>query len=574
MTSTTLSSTANQTAVTSTSHSEIHQTHPEKNPSLPHLPPAKHPTALDSATAAANLDALTKQVQQDLALFAPKHDWVPRTAADVYEVIIIGGGQAGLGTAFALQRQRIPGVKVLDANSPDHVGCWTTYARMHTLRSPKHMRCIELDIPNLHPQRWFSAKYGAAAWDAISVIPRQDWNEYLMWYRDTTGIDVTSNTLVTEVSAPDADGYFHVTTRPATHEFSNSTTAQEVTTDATDAGVETYKAKRVVYAIGLDGGGGPFIPEMLKALPDELYAHTEDPIDFTALAGKRVAVLGAGASGFDNASTALEHGAASVAVHMRRSEVPRENSLRWMEFPGMQEHFYDLSDAQKWEFSVFNGGLPQPPTQATIWRAFGYDNFSLIPNSQWTNISLHDDDGGQYMTITNAAGESFDADFIIAATGYTIDLYNRPELANFADDITLWSDVYAPAADHPMGAYPYLGDGFQFIARGNAPRSTASTDEASSTVENPDTTNSDATAYMGRLYHLSTGARVSHGIAGNQLSGIFAGITRVAQRITTDITKEHWPEYMEQFRNFHNIEVTSVAPHQAGDPWFPQTPRY
>jgi len=64
------------------------------------------------------------------------------------------------------------------------------------------------------------------------------------------------------------------------------------------------------------------IPEPLRHLPSSLCAHAAQPIDFDHLRGKQVAVIGAGASAFDNAATALEAGAAegaSVSVGGRRS---------------------------------------------------------------------------------------------------------------------------------------------------------------------------------------------------------------------------------------------------------------
>ena len=106
--------------------------------------------------------------------------------------------------AFALSRHRIGAVKVLESGPAHEVGCWTRYARMHTLRSPKNMKGIELDIPSLHTGRWFEARYGKAAWEATDLVPREDWNEYLTWYRDVTGADVDFNTTVTAVHKPDA----------------------------------------------------------------------------------------------------------------------------------------------------------------------------------------------------------------------------------------------------------------------------------------------------------------------------------------------------------------------------------
>ena len=57
-------------------------------------------------------------------------------------------------------------------------------------------------------------------------------------------------------------------------------------------------------------------------LPKEYWAHTTESIDFAPLAGKRVAVIGAGASAFDYAATALEAGAAGVDLFFRRPELP------------------------------------------------------------------------------------------------------------------------------------------------------------------------------------------------------------------------------------------------------------
>jgi len=70
-------------------------------------------------------------------------------------------------------------------------------------------------------------------------------------------------------------------------------------------------------------------------LTADLYAHSADDIDFRKPAGKRIGILGAGASAFDNAALALEAGAARVDLCFRRSEIPRVNPLTWMNFAGM-----------------------------------------------------------------------------------------------------------------------------------------------------------------------------------------------------------------------------------------------
>ncbi|WP_051260047.1 NAD(P)-binding domain-containing protein [Corynebacterium sputi] len=503
----------------------------------PTVPARNRPEPLPAEESAANLVALAEQARADMALIGHNHDWVPApTDADTYNVLVIGGGQAGLGAAFALSRHRVGSVKVIEAGPEDEVGCWTRYARMHTLRSPKNMKGIELDIPSLHTERWFEAKYGKDAWAVTDLVPREDWNEYLTWFRKTTLLDIDFGTTVTSVKQPGEDGFFVVT--------------------ATGPSGETeYRARRVIFSMGLTGGGGTYLPPLVQALPEEMRAHTEDSIDFEALAGKRVIVLGGGASGFDNASTALEKGAESVEMQIRRTEIPRQNSLRWMEFPGMQEHFYDLSDDEKWEFSAFNGGLPQPPTQASVWRAFAHDNFSLVKDVRWASAEIRTtDEDGQEVVIVDDLGREHVGDFVISATGYAVDLGLRPELQEFLPDISLWSDQYEPAAEHAMGQCPYLGDGFQFQAKDGASEAAAD--------------------YIPRLFHLSTGARVSHGVAGNQLSGIFAGISRLGNRIATDITRENWTDFFNEFKAFEYEEVTNVGRHVDGEAWYPAAPRY
>ncbi len=113
--------------------------------------------------------------------------------------------------------------------------------------------------------------------------------------------------------------------------------------------IERIHARKIVLATGFDGSGSWRAPRSLVAnLPAKRYAHSADDIDFRRLAGKRVGVLGVGASAFDNAATALEAGAARVDLCFRRSDIPRVNPLIWMNFAGMFGHFGELSDLERW----------------------------------------------------------------------------------------------------------------------------------------------------------------------------------------------------------------------------------
>ena len=82
------------------------------------------------------------------------------------------------------------------------------------------------------------------------------------------------------------------------------------------------RARKIVLATGQEGIGGWWMPEPIAALPARFRAHTNEMIDFQALRGKVVAVLGAGASAFDNAAVALEHGAADPGQPLPGSDYP------------------------------------------------------------------------------------------------------------------------------------------------------------------------------------------------------------------------------------------------------------
>lgn len=106
-------------------------------------------------------------------------------AGHVDDVIIVRAGQSGLGAAFALQRERVHNVLVIDENPAGQEGPWVTYARMQTLRTPKHITSIDLGVPSLTFRAWWQAQHGSAACNALDKIPRAPWMDYLRWYRTT-----------------------------------------------------------------------------------------------------------------------------------------------------------------------------------------------------------------------------------------------------------------------------------------------------------------------------------------------------------------------------------------------------
>ncbi len=219
-----------------------------------------------------------------------------------------------------------------------------------------------------------------------------------------------------------------------------------------------------MLATGIQGGGEWHVPSFVAdALPRSAYAHTSERVDYRALSGRRIAILGGGASAFDNASTALDDGVAEAHVFVRRPALPRVNPIRFMEANGVIPRYPALSDAQKYEVMASFFDRNQPPTTDMFERAASHPGFRLHLGSPWTGVERT----GDGIRVTTPKG-TFTYDFLVLSTGLVTDPALRPELRLVADGIARWADHYAPPADvaNPvLDAHPYLGPGFQFLPR-------------------------------------------------------------------------------------------------------------
>jgi cation diffusion facilitator CzcD-associated flavoprotein CzcO len=209
--------------------------------------------------------------------------------------------------------------------------------------------------------------------------------------------------------------------------------------------------------------GGWTIPEPLQHLPAGLLARASDPIDFDALAGQKVAVIGAGATAFDNAATALEAGASEVHLLCRRDEIQLVQPYRWLTFRGFLRHFCDLDDAWRWRFMRAILEMREGFPQATYDRCARFANFHLHEGSPVTAARKV----GNAVELRTPRG-SVSADFVICGTGTRIDFAERRELKNFAGNIATWADRYRPPEGErsaPLGRYPYLADDYALTER-------------------------------------------------------------------------------------------------------------
>jgi cation diffusion facilitator CzcD-associated flavoprotein CzcO len=467
----------------------------------------------------AALRVLGERVQRELAALAyPARSWVRphRSGAghDVYDVLVVGAGQSGLVTAFALARERVDNVVVVDENPLDQTGPWLSFARMRTLRTPKHLTGPDLGIPSLTPRAFYETLHGDGSWEALDFLPKESWAAYLKWYRETLRLPVRAQTQVGALRWEAAERAFVVPCRSVV------TGAQE-----------ELLARRVVLATGIQGSGEWQVPEAIRsALPRERYAHTSEPIDFDALRAKRVAVLGAGASAFDNAALALEQGAREVHLLFRRAELVSINPYRWAEFAGFLKHFGELSDAQKWRFVVQIQRMGQLPPRDTYLRATQLPGFQLHPGARELELSLR----GDAVLVRSTRGE-LEVDFVIVGTGFVTDLSLRPELALLAPHIARWQDRFTPPPGEPVNSdllrHPYLGRHFEFMERvpGAAP-------------------------WLGNLFNYTFGCLLSLGFGGASISGMKYSVPRLVQGITASLFLEDAEHYYQSLCSFSERE--------------------
>jgi cation diffusion facilitator CzcD-associated flavoprotein CzcO len=464
-------------------------------------PPASTSPRLSDA--AGRLDRLADRVRADLhALRHPETDWVhPHTGPDgaaMLDVLVVGGGQGGLAVASQLIRERVGNILVIDKAPERLEGVWNDIGRMPVIRSPKHYPGPDMGLPNLTYEAWHRAAFGDEAWEALVLVPCDFWVEYLCWIRETLSLPVRNEVELTGIE-------------PAEN-------ALRVMLQGPN-GIEQRYVRRIVLATGHDGTGEWWLPEFIAALPEHLRARAADPIDFAALKGKRVAVLGVGASAGDNAICALDAGAASVEMFCRRDTHRRQRVYRWCITAGFLRHFQDLPDAERWRFMHFILNTRMGMPTDTWERVSASDRFRLHTNADWRAVAPLNDG----VRIETEAGP-FEADFIISCAGHDQDLTKRAELASIAGDVALWADRYQPPPDQQddrLGRYPYLGPSFQFLEKvpGTAP-------------------------HLDRIHDFTFGPTMSFGPSGCSISTLRLSVPMLVAGVTRGLFLEdtalHW----------------------------------
>jgi cation diffusion facilitator CzcD-associated flavoprotein CzcO len=471
-------------------------------------PGAPRDTAATAALAERARAERTQLAYPDRVWTNPGH---AASGEPVDDVIIVGAGQSGLGIYEGLRRDGIARIRLVDAAPAGREGVWKTFARMSTLRTPKILNGLDFGQPSLSVRSWYVARHGQAAWDGLHQIPRDDWADYLAWYRETLRIPVENGVSVTDVRSL-GDG---------------------VVVDArTPDGPRSFAARTVVLATGYDGAGDWAAPQIVSdAVAAHLWSHSNGAIDFAALAGLRVGVIGHGASAFDNAASALVAGAASADLLFRRAALPRINPLRHVETAALMGHYPALSDETRWNIARFVKRVDQPPAESGYRTANSMPGFELHPASPLVSVVQV----GETVHVTTPR-RTFVFDHLICATGLRVQLENRPELQTLAPLITRWSQrrpdlVGASGAeDDALGQYPYLGPSYEFTSvAGNE--------------------------WVSRVFAFSGLGFVSQGPHSTSISGHKHAIPRVVRGITQRLLIDEQPRILDDLAAFDTAEL-------------------
>jgi cation diffusion facilitator CzcD-associated flavoprotein CzcO len=448
------------------------------------------------------LRALEERARRELScLQLPSRPWMPAgrktegALAPDHDVVIVGAGMFGIAAAIALRLKGVDNLLLVDQAEAGREGPWRGYARMLTLRSPKDLPGPSMNIPSLTFRAWYEAAHGEAAWQMLYKIPNGVWQDYLEWLARFFDLPVLNGTTVASLAL---DG-------------------EAVRLTLQDGG--SLAARRVVLATGRDGTGGPAIPAFVDpALWPALAAHSSEAIDFTRLIGRQVAIIGAGASAWDNAATALEAGAGSVTIYARRSFLPQFNKARASTNPGYLIGWAALPPELKWQLLTYFDASPAPPPHETVHRVLAHkDRFDLRLGTRFKSVAAQD---GHVVLDLEGGRES--ADFLILGTGFAVDVTKTPMLDSLGDRIALWRDRYEPALERPrLGAYPWLGEGFEL--QNKEPGSTGGIE---------------------RIHLFSSASFASVGF----LSADIPGLTLAAERLSSHIVEHLFREEFEAIK--------------------------
>jgi Pyridine nucleotide-disulphide oxidoreductase len=241
---------------------------------------------------------------------------------------------------------------------------------------------------------------------------------------------------------------------------------------------ESVQTERVVIAVGIRAF--TYVPELLAALPEEFVTHSADYGAVDALLGKKVAVLGSGASAIDLAAALYERG-------VDTSIISRRQNICFQSPPGAQKFHHkllypDTPIGGGWDLWLY-ANAPQLfhllPERTRFWlvattlgaapgwfmteRVLGRIPIILGHRLEHAEIA----DGRVRLRLASLDGTRIDfiADRIVAATGFRIDTERLGFLSRGLKD-EIATERGAPVLS---GNFESSAKGLYFIGAATAP---------------------------------------------------------------------------------------------------------
>ena len=201
---------------------------------------------------------------------------------------------------------------------------------------------------------------------------------------------------------------------------------------------------------------------------------------------------------------------------VRRPFLPQINKWRAAFNPGVFEGWATWPPALRWEWLVRLHDWPPPPPHESVHRVIAHPNFALHPGSPV--VAAVPNGTGVALRLGPAGDRRLEADFLILATGFEVDLSRVPELAALLPHIATWADRYAPPpelARPALGRLPFLGEAFELTEKHDG-----------------------ACPAVGRVHLFNTASVASIGPVASEIPGLAEGAQRLATRIAAAFSLE------------------------------------
>ncbi len=205
---------------------------------------------------------------------------------------------------------------------------------------------------------------------------------------------------------------------------------------------EAVRARRVVVATGLSNLA--YVPPELARLPAELVTHSSDHREYSAFAGKDVAVVGGGASALETATMLLEAGARPLLL-VRAPEI--EFHTKFDPRRSLRERFRAPNSVlgpgrKSWVLDRFPSLLHYLPEARRVRFTLGYlgpsgpwwlhDRFTgKVPHRLASVVTNAEATGGQVtLHVSEKKGQPrpLEFDHVIAGTGFDVNVDRLPFL--------------------------------------------------------------------------------------------------------------------------------------------------